>query len=472
MITTYKYKGEERDPVILTARLYTTEGAEIHANHELASCISYKWFKDDLLGGGGVAISEATNKQYTVDLSSVANSGEYYCEIKVGMTGCNDQVTERRRVSIIECLYQIERTFTATNAAGQVSVIAPHYESPIFNNEGNSWIVATGNVICSAMVDNVCTFSQSFTLTDQLPSANSARRGQATLTIGNHICFFGVGQDFIRNTEPDGELLDLEPGPTIKLSTNGDVFTDATAVVTARVEYVLAPGQVAPTIPDGPGEQVVFTSSTGTLPSSSREFDDLPSWKQKFTRSTPQEVIITGTYTDPNGVTVSHSIPVKFLSREGLATTFAGSTAPKLTWLSTPQRTILGTFYPAVLARRTARLNLGVYGRGKWLMTVTIYPWGVDQNLWPPSQDRAVKVSMLNSDSSFRHLGSDDNFNNLEGQTILTAPIAGTGAPVSQDFPFEGIGTFTGKFSLNETIEAEFEDDLNAFVEINITKRD
>lgn len=53
---------------------------------------------------------------------------------------------------------------------------------------------------------------------------------------------------------------------------------------------------------------------------------------------------------------------------------------------------------------------------------------------------------MLNSDSSFRHLGSDDNFNNLEGQTILTAPIAGTGAPVSQDFPFEGIGTFTGKF--------------------------
>jgi hypothetical protein len=206
-------------------------------------------------------------------------------------------------------------------------------------------------------------------------------------------------------------------------------------VVTARVEYVLAPGQVAPTIPDGPGEQVVFTSSTGTLPSSSREFDDLPSWKQKFTRSTPQEVIITGTYTDPNGVTVSHSIPVKFLSREGLATTFAGSTAPKLTWLSTPQRTILGTFYPAVLARRTARLNLGVYGRGKWLMTVTIYPWGVDQNLWPPSQDRAVKVSMLNSDSSFRHLGSDDNFNNLEGQTILTAPIAGTGAPVSQVLP-------------------------------------
>ena len=189
MATIYKHK-DSATPLPLTARVYS-EGVEVHIYHELASCISYQWFYDDLLGAGAVKVTGATSKEYQVDLTQVSSSGEYYCEIKIGMTACNDQVTQRKRVTIIECLFQTERTFAATGASGQVSAVVPHYEAtPIFNTEGNDWIIADGNVVCSGMVGNVCTYSQSFTLANQLASANSARRGQPTLTVGSHVCFF------------------------------------------------------------------------------------------------------------------------------------------------------------------------------------------------------------------------------------------------------------------------------------------
>jgi len=490
MATIYKHK-DSATPLPLTARVYS-EGVEVHIYHELASCISYQWFYDDLLGGGAVEATgtTSTSKEYQVDLTQVASSGEYYCEVKIGMTGCSNQVTQRKRVSIIECLFQTERTFAATGASAQVSVVAPHYESPVFNAEGNSWIIASGGVVCSGMVGNVCTYSQSFTLADQLASANSARRGQPTLTIGSHVCFFGIGQDFIRTQAPDPILVvpDVQAGPIITLTTSGPVFTEDNVVIGATISYEDVPGQTTPTIPDGlsvPGP--VFTiNSAPALDNNAnpsdyyRDFADLPSWTQKFTRTTAQTVTVTATYTDSNGLTATASIDTEFLDRTVLETKFKGGTpSATLDWLNVPQQNGIFGYIPARNAKRLQNLSFTFSGAGLWEMNVVIHPWGV--NRVRPSVDRAVKLTMngfLGRGSTTGGATSTDgglDWDDLQpahssGATpLMEAPIGG--GVVSRTFKFQGIGTIRGQLSLNTTDQAGYDantDDMNITVLVTI----
>ena len=490
MATIYKHKNSAT-PLPLTARVYS-EGVEVHIYHELASCISYQWFYDDLLGGGAVEATGATStsKEYQVDLTQVASSGEYYCEVKIGMTGCRNQVTQRKRVSIIECLFQTDRTFAATGASGQVAVVAPHYESPVFNAEGNSWIIASGGVVCSSTVGNVCTYSQNFTLTDQLASANSARRGQPTLTTGSHVCFFGIGQDFIRTQAPDPILVipDVPAGPIITLTTSGPVFTEDNVVIGARISYADVPGQTTPTIPDGlsvPGP--VFTiNSAPALDNNAnpsdyyRDFDDLPSWTQKFTRTTAQIVTVTATYTDSNNATATASIDTEFKDRTALPTEFEGGTpSATLDWLDVPQQNGLYGYIPARLAKRQSNLSFGFTGAALWEMNIVIHPWGV--NRVRPTVDRPVKLTM----NGFLGRGSTDggatstdggvDWDDLQsahssGVTpLMEAPVGG--GVVSKTFKFQGTGTIRGQLSLNTTDNAGYNastDDMNITVLVTI----
>jgi hypothetical protein len=482
MATIYKKKNSAT-PLPLTARVYS-EGVEVHIYHELASCISYQWFYDDLLGGGAVEATGATStsKEYQVDLTQVASSGEYYCEVKIGMTGCSNQVTQRKRVSIIECLFQTDRTFAATGASGQVAVVAPHYESPVFNAEGNSWIIASGGVVCSSTVGNVCTYSQSFTLTDQLASANSARRGQPTLTTGSHVCFFGIGQDFIRTQAPDPILVipDVPAGPIITLTTSGPVFTEDNVVIGAKISYADVPGQTTPTIPDGlsvPGP--VFTiNSAPALDNNAnpsdyyRDFDDLPSWTQKFTRTTAQTVTVTATYTDSNGATATASIDTEFLDRTTLETGMLGGT-PSITldWLNRPGSN----------ARKASNLTATFNGAGLWEMNIVIHPWGV--NRVRPTVDRPVKLSIggfggygNNTTGGATSTDGGLDWDDLgpahhltSNNPLMEAPIGG--GVVSKTFKFQGVGDIKGRLSLNATDDAGYNantDDMNITVLVTI----
>ena len=117
MATIYKFRqvGNEE----LTARAFA-DGVDIHASHPLRSCIRYQWFYNDLrTGSTPEAITvNGDGETYLVDLNDVGNSGEYYCEIQIGTTGECNQTTQTRRISIIECLDQGDRTFGATGADG------------------------------------------------------------------------------------------------------------------------------------------------------------------------------------------------------------------------------------------------------------------------------------------------------------------------------------------------------------------
>lgn len=498
MATIYKHK-DSATPLPLTARVYS-EGVEVHIYHELASCISYQWFYDDLLGGGAVEATgtTSTSKEYQVDLTQVASSGEYYCEIKIGMTGCSNQVTQRKRVTIIECLFQTERTFAATGASGQVSAVVPHYEAtPIFKTEGNDWIIADGGVVCSGMVGNICTYSQSFTLANQLASANSARRGQPTLTVGNHVCFFGIGQDFIRTQAPDPILLvqDAAPVPIITLTTSGPVHTQNNVVISAKISYADVPGQTTPTIPDGlsaPGP--VFTiNSTPALNNTANPFDyyrdfaDLPTWTQKFTRTTAQTVTVTATYTDANGATTTATIDTEFLDRAAEATVVDGTPLLTLDWLNVPQHYVNGNFISGTTATRSSNLRFSSRGGGLWEMNIIIHPWGI--NRIAPDLDRPVKLSIsqttggaTSTDGGFdwddlkdahaatvtgSHVDGTISYSNLN--PLMEAPMGG--GVVSQTFKFQGIGNIFCNLSLNATSNLGFDattDDMNITVIVNI----
>ena len=502
-MTTYKHINSTV-PVPLTARVYA-DNVEIHIFHKLAACLHYQWFFDDLLGGGAVEITGAIAKEYQVDLTSVASSGEYYCEIKIGMTGCNDQVTERRRVSIIECLDQTDRTFAATGASGQVRVNAPHYETVAFSNEGNNWILADGATTCATMNVNVCTFVQEFTLVDQITSANSARRGQPSLTVGGLVCFFNIGQDFIRTVAPTPPPIvgptpfvvpDPPPGPSLVLTQSGPVFTDSNVVLHAHLSYTLLPGQTAPVIPDGNGEQVVFTVDDGlgfqdrndvTL-ASRREFEDLLSWQQQFTRHTAQTRVVTGTYTDPNGNTVSNSITVVFETRAALPTIFMGGTpSALLDWLTVPGSGPFAIFpTPGRLSKRQNRVSFQFAGGGLWEMSITIHPWGVTPVR--PTQDRPVKLAMAQTRGganstdggtdwddlgtvhglTFTSTGLGQGFNSATNP-LMEAPVGG--GVIQQTFKFQGIGNINGILSLNATDNLGYDantDDMNITVIVEI----
>lgn len=264
MATTYKFRqdgGTER----LTARIYADD-IEIHSTHRLSGCTTYQWMYDNLLGGNPVnATGTSTNSTYDVDISNVNNSGEYFCQVTIG--GCMIN-TERRRISIIECLDQSLGTFPATNASGQFRVDAPHYESPIFSNAGDAWVVANGDIqACPNAQEVRCRFVQNFTLTDQVASANTVRQAQPTITIGPLVCFYNVTQDWIRTETSDGTDTNILPAPFITLTQNGPALIN-TGVITVTALVQTISGSTATTVANPTirwfVDNVEDTSSTGT----------------------------------------------------------------------------------------------------------------------------------------------------------------------------------------------------------------
>lgn len=237
MATTYKQINSP-DPVVLTARAFA-DGIDIHPAHRLRGCTVFQWKYDNLLGGAVVDAPGTSNEQnYTVDLSTVDSSGEYYCEIDIGTTGECDRVTDRRRISIISCSQQTDRTFGPIGAFGTFEVVAPHFEAPAFSNEGNDWIVEGILVGCPTSTEVSCTFVQNFTLVDQTSAANQARRGQPSLTVGDFVCFYGTVQNYIRTEAGDGEAPDQPDGAFIILTQDGPAEVGGTILITATVGIV------------------------------------------------------------------------------------------------------------------------------------------------------------------------------------------------------------------------------------------
>lgn len=256
MATTYKFKTAGVET--LTAQLYADQ-IEVYPGHELEACLTYQWYYDNLLGGGPVPIiqdtdedgnplgtwpaeasEDATNKTYDVDLDNVGVSGEYYCRITIGTTGECVFDTQIRRISIIECVPLVGSPFNASGSSGSFVANVPHYEMPVYNREGNTWIVSDGDATMTGTgVER--TFTQNFTLTDIDPNNNAARSGQPTITVGSLICFYNIVQDWIRTRPiinepplPDGPFINLEDdGPTLALPPS-PFITPSSITVTAR----------------------------------------------------------------------------------------------------------------------------------------------------------------------------------------------------------------------------------------------
>ena len=381
MATTYK-EINSTTPLVLEAPVYA-DGVQIHATHRLRSCIRWQWYRDPLNADGTpatpVAITGATNETLTVDLTAVANSGEYYAEITIGNTTQCDQISRRERVSIIQCLDQTDRTFSATGANGEFRVDAPHYESPVFNREGNEWINPGTIVPCDTQAANVCRFVQNFTLDDQVASSNSARRGQPTITIGEFVCFYNIVQDYV-NAAPAAPAPDVPAGPFINLSSDGPVlagsfFGDIT--VTADVGTIGGAGTETYTVA---WENAVATANDRIATVANPD--------------AVQPITVTATVTDNNGLTATESITVNFITLIPISTTVVGDTLGRVNWRvletlgpggSPPGiRSVTGRFTADGAGDWTASLNFynGFFGTtNSGTATVTITGPGVNETL-------------------------------------------------------------------------------------------
>ena len=332
MATTYKFLTTGTET--LTANVFADQ-VEIYDGHRLDPCTMYVWFHDDLLGNadsitqvqGPIRIGAGGNT-YDVDLSSVANSGEYYCEIRVGETGDCWFTTERRRVTIVECLDQVDRTFGPTGASGSFRVNAPHYETPIFNNDGNDWINADGIIACDTATENVCLFVQNFTLDDQTSANNQARRGQPTITVGELVCYYNTVQDYLRTQDSDGVVADQPAGPFINLSQNGPANIGGTIRITAEVGTIGGTGSESYEVDFGDGFSSLLTHDV--------------------TSNVAQIQTITATVRDNNGQTATESIQIEHITVMISPTTVTGNTISSINsaviWFRDPTTSTSGTF--------------------------------------------------------------------------------------------------------------------------------
>ena len=346
MATIYK-EINSSIPVVLTAQVFADD-IEIHPDHRLRDCTRWQWYFDGLLGSGPIVIPGATARDYTVDLSSVAFSGEYYCEISIGTTGECDQTSPRERISIIECLDQTDRTFLATGASGQVRVRAPHYEMPIFSTEGTPWITLDGGVICNTEELNVCLFVQNFSLSDQSPSSNSARRGQMTSTVGTFVCFYNIVQDYIA-APPMAPEPDPAPGPFINLSQNGPSIVFFPITVTAEVGTIGG-----------------LSSETYTVAWQNAVVDPANDRVATVTMETPAVTTVTATVTSSTGGSATTTIDVEHTALTFARTMVVGDIITQLgsvvLWGQQPPTTASGTFTVSGGNTFFARLSIAPEG--------------------------------------------------------------------------------------------------------------
>ena len=356
MATTYKFiaSGEVET---LTANIFADQ-IEIYDGHPLDPCTMYVWFYDDRLGNAD-SVTEvqaptrigAGGNTYDVDLGTVASSGDYWCEIRVGATEDCWFETERRTISIIECVSPQDRTLAATNASATAAVRHPHYETPVFSNEGLSWITLDNLDICDDQVDHVCLSVASYSLTDQVASSNSARRGQVTITTGPLVCFFGIAQDYIP-AAPDPVVPDPSPGPFITLSNNGPT-TIGDITVTATVGTIGG---------DGSPYTVEWSDDRGGSQSSGLT----------YLVGNPGgafgvgDTVVTATVTDNNGLTASTTTTVTHEQIMLFATQVGGDVITNLgsivIWNQQPITSDSGTFTVSGGGTFFARLGINQVG--------------------------------------------------------------------------------------------------------------
>ena len=225
MATTYKEKAVGVE--ILTARLYADQ-IEVYPTHDLAECLRYQWKYNPVNGTtvdaplDGSANPSSTNKEYHVDLDSVANSGDYYCEIQVGNTGDCDQITETRRITIVECVPGPSNPYTDKAGSGQAIVEAPHYEA-VSAHTSDTFITLGSVVACTTPLPHVCRFVQPYTFT-ATSDKSEPRTGQIDITVGDYTCVHNLAQDRAPEeaAAPDkAEEPPASPGPFINLTNNG-----------------------------------------------------------------------------------------------------------------------------------------------------------------------------------------------------------------------------------------------------------
>ena len=255
MATTYKFNSGTET---LTANIFA-DSVQIYDGHPLDPCTVYVWYHDPLNMDGTPTINESDvaslptdnivqeatrigdgGNTFDVVLTDVSNSGEYFCVIQVGTTGDCWLTTERRRISIVECLDQADATIVGTGGSRTVRVRTAHYEQATFSNEGHPWITPASNaaVACDDPMaqEGVCLFAQTFSVESLTQNNNTARRAQPSITVGDLVCYFNTVQDYLPSFgEP---LPDRPEAPFISLDQNGPSLINNPITVTATVGVI------------------------------------------------------------------------------------------------------------------------------------------------------------------------------------------------------------------------------------------
>ena len=159
--------------------------------HELRSCLRFQWIYDDLLGGGPNVIVGEINDTYTVDTSSIDNSGDYYCLLTLGTQDCATIETVHRRVVIVECVAPFQRTVDATAQSFTAAIKHPHFAVPIFSSD-STWLTLGSLQICDTLADRTC---ESIANID-VASTLTARQGYVSLAVGTYVCQFAITQEY------------------------------------------------------------------------------------------------------------------------------------------------------------------------------------------------------------------------------------------------------------------------------------
>ena len=415
MATTYKFLNSDT-PVTLTARLYA-DNIEVYPGHELESCLRYQWYYDALDGSGNatfdlsdpmtrdnwvVAPGTSNEKEYTVNLTSVANSGEYQCLITVGTTYENlpscDQVTERRRVTIVECVGPQDNLLGSGGGTAEIVVHAPHYEEGniIPSAEGATFITAPSTPIAcdaSSIGANVCRFVNTFTVAANSDPAQP-QEAQVTVTVGELVCFSNIATNRVVTAPPVTEDPPPAPGPFINLTQDGPAIwigpggiIDPSAItVTATVGTIEGTGTETHT--------VAWTDDNGGTGTGL-------TYQVNATAGGPEVIRVTGTVTSSNGQTASASIDVEFIALPSFPSTITGSISSTVQW-----QFLNGIGVNAF--QRGEREKNGTFtvgGDGNWDLTVNF-----NQNFFG-TQSRAAFVD-------FRLFGPG-----FDGSVIATATV-------------------------------------------------
>ena len=398
MATTYK-EINSATPVILTAPVFA-DGIEIHPTHPLRSCTRWQWFFDDLTGGAAVALTGATDDSYTVDLSSIASSGEYYCEITIGNTGDCDQRTENRRISIVDCGTSTAAGSPYANggAVGNVTIEHAHFETPTFSAEGLGWITLTDAPVPCLVEPGGCLSTATFSVA----ASSEARRGQVSLTVGDIVCYYNVVQNYAGGVAPV-EAADPPAGPYINLSSNGPVlagsfFGDIT--VTADVGTIGGDGTEGPyTISWTNAVSASATTATVANPNAGAS------------------IVVTAVVTDDSsGLTATDSITVFFTQLIPITTTIMGDTLGRVNWQvlqglgpggTVPgDRTVNGIFESSGAGNWTATSNWyeGFFGAASTAgsSTLTITGPGVNETLTVSPTSTSAMFEATNRTGTYR----------------------------------------------------------------------